>query len=192
MNFQEHVRNLNGKVNQRTGPMWRIRSFISQDLAVQLYKSLIAPHFNYYSHIYDGCSLTVQRELQVSPNNALRAVMQVDSRYPIERLHENLNIELLDESLQKATCIEAYKIINGLAPSNLSNIVKQVKPVRHTRSGDTILLDCPKTRTKLGDSNFKVWAYKYWKTLPAELRCLDKLENFTSKIKEYDSIVHIR
>ena len=40
--------------------------------------------------------------------------------------------------------------------------------------------------------NFKVRAYKYWKGLPADLRRIDKLEVFRSKIKEYDGITHVR
>ena len=118
--------------------------------------------------------------------------MQVDPRYPTDRLHDNLKIDWLDVARQKATCIEAFKIINGLAPRNLNNIVRQVNPVRHTRSGNTVMLDCPKTRTKLGDMNFKICAYRYWKGLPADLRSVDSLDTFRTNIKQYEGLMHVR
>ena len=192
LNFQDHIKAVKGKVDMKTGLLWRIRTFISQDLALQLYKSLIAPHFAYCCHIYDGCSITSQRQLQVSQNNALRAVLRADNRSPTERLHESLNIEWLDVARQKTTCLEAFKIVHGLGPSNLNSIVKQVNPVRSTRSGDTLMLECPRTHTKLGDMNFKIRAYHYWKGLPPELRRIEQLDTFKCDIKKYEGITHIR
>ncbi len=74
LSFDVHINKLCGKVNSRNGLLKRVRSFIPKDLAIQLYKSLIDPHFRYCNYIYNGCSLTNKRKLQVAQNNSLRAI----------------------------------------------------------------------------------------------------------------------
>ena len=78
LNSNKHVEMIKHKLDQRTR---LLRSFISQDLALHLLKSLIAPQFNYCCHIYDGCTLTTQCSLQTCQNNALQAVLRDNSRY---------------------------------------------------------------------------------------------------------------
>ena len=117
------------KVDQCTGLLRRVRPFITKDLTLHLYKSLIAPHFPYCKYIYDDCSLTSKRILQVRQNNALRAVLEVAQRFPTDRLHGSLNIDWLDINRQKSTCIEVHKNIHGHETSNLEGIIKQYQPV---------------------------------------------------------------
>ena len=93
LDFKNHVDYIRGKVNQRTGFMWRIRTCISQKLARDLYISLIDPYFNYCAFIYDGCQLVGKRAWQISQNKALHAVLQVGNRHSSEALHAECNIE---------------------------------------------------------------------------------------------------
>ena len=44
LNFDSHVAKICNKMKVRTKLLWRIRSFISKDLAFILYQSLIEPH----------------------------------------------------------------------------------------------------------------------------------------------------
>ncbi len=89
------------RVDQWTGLKWRIRNIIPESLVLRLYKSLI-PHFQYCSHLYDGCNLSVQCHLHVSQNNALRAVLQAPARYPTEAIHTKTNVQWLD--VESARC----------------------------------------------------------------------------------------
>ena len=79
LNFDEHVKKLCCKVNIHTKLLWRIRSFISQELAFTLYRSLTEPHFGYCSFILEGISKTNVNKLQVQQNCALWAVKRVSS-----------------------------------------------------------------------------------------------------------------
>ncbi len=49
-----------------------MRSYINEALALDLYPSLIEPHFLYADVVYDGGAKTALQSLQVSHNNALR------------------------------------------------------------------------------------------------------------------------
>ena len=65
LNFNAHVDKVCGKVNQRTGLLWRVRPFIFLNLAKQLYTSLVEPLFLYLDHIYDGCGKMPKQKLQI-------------------------------------------------------------------------------------------------------------------------------
>ncbi len=51
LTFDIHVNKLCWKLSSRTGLLWRIRSFISKELATTLYTSLIYPHLLYANFI---------------------------------------------------------------------------------------------------------------------------------------------
>ena len=105
LSFETHIEKLCGKINSRNGILKRMRNFISKDLAIDLYKSLIEPHYRYCDYIYTGCSLTNARKLQVCQNNSLRAISRADQYYPTELLHKELGIEWLDVQTNKSLCI---------------------------------------------------------------------------------------
>ena len=65
MNFDLHVKKLCCKINVHTKLMWRVRHFISQDLALTLYHSLIEPHFVYCSFIIEGMTQCNLKKLQI-------------------------------------------------------------------------------------------------------------------------------
>ena len=172
--------------------MWRIRNFIPESLALHLYKSLIHPHFLYCAHLYDGCSLTNQRRLQVSQNNALRAVLHAPPRCSTEQLHTKCNVEYLDIGRAKLTCIEAYKCLHDLNPPEINGLVNYYNPVRNTRLGTSYLVSCPETRTKYGEINFPWRSYNYWQVLPVIIRTSDSVNAFKTAIKSFNGFVHIR
>ena len=96
LNFKVHVDKTCSKVKSRTSILWRMHNVISQSLALDLYKSLIEPHFTYGDTVYDGCGVSSKHKLQVHQNLALRAVMNIDPFYPSSSLHTTLNCEWLD------------------------------------------------------------------------------------------------
>ena len=72
-----------------------MRSFISQDLALYLYKTLIHPVITYANFIYDGGLKTNLSKLQIAQNGALRAVCKCKPDYSVARLHDELEIDML-------------------------------------------------------------------------------------------------
>ena len=52
LDFGSHIDKNWGKINQRTGLVWRVHGCISTELAKDLYMSLIDPHFQYIARKY--------------------------------------------------------------------------------------------------------------------------------------------
>ncbi len=72
LNFESHTQKIIKKVNQWTRILWKVRNYVTQDLAKYLYLSLVHPLFSYADYIYDGCSKTTSNKLQIAQNSALK------------------------------------------------------------------------------------------------------------------------
>ena len=74
LTFKSHLEHITKKLKQRTAVLWRMRGFISRNLAFQLFNSLIKPLYTYCDFVYDGCSATVSKQFEVLQNAGLKAV----------------------------------------------------------------------------------------------------------------------
>ena len=70
--FDKHTSYIKRKVFLKMKMLGRVRSFISESLALQLYKSLIIPCIDYGDVIYDAASKKDCQALQVIQNGCLR------------------------------------------------------------------------------------------------------------------------
>ena len=77
------------------------------------------------------------------------------------------------------------KIVLGTAPSYLSDLITPYVPQRNLRSSHKNLLEIPKSRTAYGSRAFSSAGPMLWNNLPNNLRTLDSLETFKSKLKSF-------
>ena len=68
LSWSNHVNDLCKKVTSAIGALRRIRPLISQSTAVLIYNSLIQPHFDYCSPVWDGFSDQLSDKLQKLQN----------------------------------------------------------------------------------------------------------------------------
>ena len=126
--FEAHAQNIIKKVNQRTRVLWKVRNFITLDLAKYLYQTLIQPLFTYVDFVYDGCSQTISNKLQVTQNSAPCAVKNCKFDYSTTRLHNELEIEGLSVCRKKSSIKMVYRGYHGLRPDILNKLFVPYKP----------------------------------------------------------------
>ncbi len=103
LTFEQHISNTIKKVSQRTRVLWKVRNYVSQDLARYLYLTLVHSLFTYCDFVYDGCTSTQGNKLQVAQNSALRAVRNCKYDYSTTKLHNDLQIDDLQTYRRKST-----------------------------------------------------------------------------------------
>ncbi len=186
LTFECHAKKIIAKVNQRIGMMWRIRSCISKNLAIDLYKSLIDPLFLYCCHLYDACSVSTARQLQTCQNKALRAVLSKGNRYSTDLLHSESEVEWLGVQRAKTTCTEIYKLVNNIGPRNLCKFLEINEPCRVLRSNAKVKLSGPSAKLVATKQNFLVRGIRYWDILDAHVQTSPSLWSFKARIKKSD------
>ena len=79
-----------------------------------------------------------------------------------------------------------YKIVNGLAPSYLCELLIPRNIPRELRSSSTCNFKIPRSRTtSYGDRAFSVAAPQLWNDLPPEIRDAPTLSTFKTKLKTH-------
>ena len=72
-----------------------------------------------------------------------------------------------------------HRVINGLSPTYLCDILDSYHPVRPLRSSDGQLLNIPRTRLcKYGDRAFAYVAPRVWNNLPFDIRNIENERSF--------------
>ncbi len=186
LTFKHHLDYVARKSKQRTAVLWRMRGFISKNLAFQLFTSLIKPLYQYCDFIYDGCSSHVSKQFEVLQNSALKAVRGIPGRYSATQLREEFIVDTLKIGRMKSSCIELYKLLDGNGPQNLVNEFKYREPRRNLRSSTIRELDIRQTRTHMADRDFVIRAATYWKMVPEECRLKESVNSFKEALKKSD------
>ena len=59
----KHIEEISKTISSAIGALKRIRPFISESTALQIYQALILPHFDYRSPVWDELSVTYSEKL---------------------------------------------------------------------------------------------------------------------------------
>ncbi len=189
LNFETHAENIVKKVNQRTRILWKVRNFVTEDLAKYLYTTLIQPLFRYVDYIYDGCSQTVSNKLQVAQNSALRVVKNCKRDFSTTLLHNELEIEELGQYRKKSSIKMIYKGFNGLGPDILNKLFELYKPSYTLRSESKNLILPPKVNTTFATNNLAYRGCLYWNDLSDELKKSASLPILKNALKPYNVLL---
>ena len=109
LSFKAHAAYLRCKMFAKLRMLGRVRQYISQNLSLYLYKSLILPEFDYGDQIYDAMATITANQLQVLQNSCLRVCTKVDKRTSIADLHAISGVPTLDIRRRVHTCNFLHK-----------------------------------------------------------------------------------
>ena len=74
LSWSNHIGELSKKISSAMGAVKRIRPYISERTAFQIYQALILPYFDYCSSVCGDCKLTLSDKLQKLQNGAARVI----------------------------------------------------------------------------------------------------------------------
>ena len=185
LSFSENTDYIHSKVVKRIGILGRSRYFLSQELALYLYKQLILPLIDYGDVFYDGATQRSRHILQKLQNAAFRRILKAPRLTPPDLLHEDLCMDKLDIRRNKHMCIEMYKVIHDLHPVKLQEYIQKLSDIssRVTRQSSAHALYIKKPRLELTKRSFFYRGALLWNSLPGfiqeapSLDCFKKLLN---------------
>ena len=178
LQFHDHIDAVVDKTTMKLGLLYKTRWVFDQNTALMLFKSLITPHFDFGSVLYEVCPQYQLNRLQVVQNAAARLILLADSRCPIYELHENLKIDTLATRRAKSM----VKLLYGcLHDQQASYLFDQLIPVSHgervTSAVSAGCLEVPKTDTKYGQYSFSFRGPLQWNLAKTELKAaVNKLQ----------------
>ena len=122
LTWTRHVENISKKITSAIGALKQVCQFIDTNTALKIYEALIQPHFDYFSTVWDGLSITLNDKLQKLQNRAARTITKSPYNASTSELFSKLGWDDLLTCRKKHKAITMFKTVHDLTPSYLHGL----------------------------------------------------------------------
>lgn len=173
-----------GKSFAQLRKLAKVKPFLTRSVFETVIHAFMTSRLDYCNALYTGVSQALISRLQLVQNAAARLLTGTRKHEHITPVLASLHWLPVHLRIDFKILLFAFKCLNGLAPTYLSDLLELYVPARSLRSSDQLLLAVPKSRMKLrGDRAFTVVAPKLWNKLPLHVRQAPTLQIFKSRLK---------
>ena len=161
--------------------MGRIRKFISQEMSLTLYKSILVPIFYYGDIIYQHTSEENLLRIQILQNCCCRIILKAPPLTHTVEMHVKLSLQTLAERRTYHCAVMMYKLIKGDSVCPLYENMFCKLEMQHglaTRAQERDDLIVNRVRTRFGEKQIEIFGARLWNTLPHDLRSCANLDLF--------------
>ena len=163
-----------------------IRPYLNSDIAAQIVHAFVTTKLDYCNSLIYGLPEKSLHRLKKVQNTAVRIITSCDIKNNITPHLKSLHWLPVNLRIEFKILLFTFKILNGLAPEYLSDLLKYKSSPHNLRSETSQELVVPRTRTtSYGDRAFSVAAPILWNKLPQDMRFITDLDIFKTKLKTY-------
>ena len=185
MTMEDHVNNICKTSYFYIRLLGKLRKFLDKATGAMITHAFVTSRLDYCNSLLHGISSSLAAKLQHVLNTAARIVTGTKIGNHITPVLKSLHWLPVVQRIAFKTALLTFKVIHGLAPSYLCDLIKYRSTSRDLRSINDVLLDVPKFKSCIGSRAFVVSAPKLWNSLPYDLRTAESLISFKSKLKTY-------
>ena len=181
--WNEHVNNISLKAWTRVNLLRALKFRVSRKSLEKLYISFIRPLLEYSDSVWDNCSSESKKQLEAIHTESARIVSGATKLCSIEKLFVELGWESLQSRRNKHKLILFYKILHGLTPDYLYDLVPPL--VQHTtsynlRNSDNI--QNYRARSNLFLNSFFPSTIRAWNDLPNDTKNASSVASFKHRL----------
>ena len=183
LKWSAHINNIIGKASKSLGFLKRNLQINQPKLKEQAYKSLVRPHLEYSSTIWDPSTKTDIEKLEMVQRRSARFVL---NRYrntsSVGSMLNQLKWPSLEERRKHARLAMLYKITNDLVDTpGLKRLLKPtLRPSRHNNTKAYIIPETPKDYIK---NSYLPRTIREWNILPESIVTAPNIDSFKIRLK---------
>ena len=148
-----------------------------QSTLLNIYNSLVQPHFDYYSLVWGNCGKTLSNKLQKLQNRASRVITSSNFDVDVDSLFHKLSWKDLKSQRQIQNALMVFKSLNGLVPEYpTSKFIKRNESNYSLRDSVNKLVPFPRTNDM--KNSFSYSGATLWNSLPCNIRESGSLNQF--------------
>lgn len=186
LKLENHIRTVVKSSFYHLRQLAKVKPILSKKHFETVVHAFVTTRLDYCNALYTGISESCISQLQRVQNAAARLLTSTRKFEHITPVLASLHWLPVNFRIHFKVLLFAFKALNYLAPSYLSELLHPYKPSRSLRSADQLLLTVSKTKRKLrGDCAFSVAAPKLWNNLPHDIRQASSLSVFKSLLKTH-------
>ena len=125
LSWKNHIDSVCHTISARIGAIKRIKPYVPHKTLQDVYKTLIQPHFDYCSPLWDNCGLGLQNKLQRFQNRAARVITGADYNVRYAEVLKTLARETLANRRALNKLVFTYKILGNHTEPNLKDLFCQ-------------------------------------------------------------------
>ena len=185
LRWSSHISEIRNKSMKMVNILKHLQMRLSRRSLEILYLSFIRPIMEYGSVVWDGCTSSESDELESVQLAAARVITGAIRGTRHELIYEESGLEKLSKRREISKLTVFYKIVHGLAPTYLQNLLPDSVQDRNrcsVRSNSN--LSSFRTRTSLFSESFFPATVRLWNNLPLHVRNSETVDEFKSKIKK--------
>lgn len=168
-----------GKIYASLRTLYALSTFLSTDIKLKLFKSLIFPHFVACDFLLSESSMYAQSRLQVALNSCIRFVFNLDKYASVSHLQHRLIGCPFNRFTQLRSCLFLFKLARTSAPGYLHT---KLKPLRSLRAKKYAI---PRHNSSLYGNSFFVRGISHWNSLPNDITLENSSLAFRRKCIEH-------
>ena len=160
LNYNNHLASVIRTVLFKMSLLSKVKKFLNNDTALQIYKSMILPYLDYADVIFSKANVTTLDKLQRLQNRCLKICAGLDRRYDTNQLHKTLKVPFLKDRGRAHVLNFMYNRKNCAELLNNREI--------RTRAHDAPLFNVSVPRCKAFKRSVGYFGSVIWNELPAE------------------------
>lgn len=178
LNFNEHIDYTIRKAARKFGVLCRINRFLTADAKILIYKSIIAPHFDYCASILFLASDQQMKRMQILQNKVMRLILCCDRLTPRVFMLDCLQWMSVRQRVVFNTLVFVYRVTRGMAPQYLRNTVVYGRDVHRYETRQTGDLRVMNFRKACTQNSLFFKGYKLYNELPETAKQARTLTEF--------------
>jgi len=172
LNWKSHINHITKKIKRCIGILSKIRYFVSLQVLVQLYNTLILPFLTYSLITWGSTYQTSLEPLKILQKKALRIITFSNYCSHSTPLFHDLGMLKLDDLIFLNTALFMHDYHSNALPSAFINFFTCIKEVHqyNTRLASKHSYYIPKVRTNYGIFNIRYAGSKIWNSVQNDFK----------------------
>ena len=181
LNWNKHNNEQCKKISKSIALLRKAKDFVSQEELVKIYNSLVLPHFNYCSTIWNDNNKSHVDKLSKLQKKAARIITNSDYTIRSSQVFETLQWHPIKKLIDKRDLTMMFKILKNVAPNYLTTMFRKCDNSNYSLRSNNLKLSLPKPKTDFLKRSFSYRGAIAWNSLPSEfLREVDKSQTYFS------------
>ncbi|XP_072024920.1 uncharacterized protein [Amphiura filiformis] len=186
MSWQTHINNISAKANRMLGLIRRNLRGCSRNLRQQAYLTLVRPHLEYCSPIWNPHTKKNITKIESTQRQAARFVLNTYSRQAsVSKLITQLQWDSLERRRQAASLCLMYKIHNNLVAINPTDYASPMAPSSR-RSYHPDKYQIITSRLQIHKFSFFPRTVIWWNALPEHIIASPSIEAFRGAVAAHN------
>ena len=170
---------------KKIGFLARLANKLTVTAKITIYKSIIAPHFDFCSSILFLADQEDKTKFQKLQNRAMRVILKCNRYTSVARMVDALQWQTVWQRIVSRSLQFIFKVKNGWLPQYLEAFIRYNTDVHTYQSRRRCDFRTPLLKKTSSQNNIFFKGLKLFNSLPQEIKNETKFSRFKRKINEY-------